>query len=98
MSQANWPGKIAELLRATQRIPEGQRGEYKTLTAYASPGVAIDFQQRFGLPTDVATGGSAAARELAQKEGEIGLLLTSLRLINHPEILQMVEAAMAVSV
>jgi hypothetical protein len=97
MSQAHWPGKIAELLRATRSLPEAQRGAMKTLTAYAPPGIAIDFQQRFGLQADSPMGGSAAARELAQKEGEIGLLLTSLRLLNQPEILQMVEAAMAVT-
>ncbi len=96
MAQSDWPARVAALLQKTTRIPQAQRGVCKTLTAYGPPDLALDFQGRFGLAGDTPEGGSARARTLAQKEGEISLLLSSLRLMNRPEILEMVEAAMAV--
>ena len=96
MAHFDWPARVAALLQRTGHISQAQRGAYKTLTAYAPPDLALDFQGRFGLAADTPAGGSAKARALAQKEGEISLLLSSLRLLNRPEILEMVEAAMAV--
>jgi hypothetical protein len=96
MTSSDWPARVAALLQKTIHIPQAQRGAYKTLTAYAPPDLALDFQGRFGLSADTPLGGSAKSRALAQKEGEISLLLSSLRLLNRPEILEMVEAAMSV--
>ena len=96
MAHSDWPARVAALLQKTVHIPQARRGAYKTLTAYGPPDLALDFQGRFGLPVDTPAGGSARARTLAQKEGEISLLLSGLRLLNRPEILEMVEAAMAV--
>ncbi|MBU2844190.1 hypothetical protein [Acidithiobacillus thiooxidans] len=96
MASSDWPARVAALLQQTTRIPQAQRGACKTLTAYGPPDLALDFQGRFGLASESPEGGSARARDLAQKEGDISLLLSSLQLLNRPEILKMVEAAMAV--
>lgn len=85
---------LAGSLSTLQSLPDDQRGDFKTLAAYAPVDVALSFQRHWRLARAVPTGGSAAAREVARSEGDALLILRQVEQMRQPEITRMIEKAL----
>lgn len=88
------PAALAESLSTLHALPDDRRGDFKTLAAYAPVHVALDFQKRWRLARAVPSGGSAAARQVAQSEGDALLILRQVEQMRQPEITRMIEKAL----
>ncbi|WP_148260316.1 hypothetical protein [Acidithiobacillus ferrivorans] len=94
MPDDDGPTALADSLSTLQSLPDDRRGDFKTLAAYAPVHVALDFQKRWRLARAVPSGGSAAARRVAQSEGDALLILQQVEQMRQPEITRMIEKAL----
>ncbi len=94
MSDDDGYAVLAESLSTLQSLPDDRRGDFKTLAAYAPVDVALSFQRHWRLARAVQSGGSAAARQVAQSEGDALLILQQVEQMRQPEITRMIEKAL----